>query len=275
MTSQIALLGLPGLYQNWLQSVLGAPAATILEGNHNFVTHTLSNTWFKKIDFDLSGIPDLTSKYNFVVNTYVTEQNFVWYLYNFLEKTDNVGIFVDNFVEDLFTKSRGTVAFDGLLNYLITSYQLNDKHDHQYIFNAAVENFYLLLIDQVSKFKTQSYYTNPSLINIEYRDFENFKLFDSKINQLPGYDRNHTEASYSQLVNRNTRFLTKQQTFISKLKSGNNEFDILELAYIGWLLWKLTPERLDWFNEKIRNESIQNHYNELCSLADLYYNNSI
>lgn len=275
MTNQIALLGLPGLYQNWLQSVLGSPAATILEGNHNFITHTLSNTRFKKIDFDLSGISDLTSKYNFVVNTYVIEQNFVWYLYNFLEKTDNVGIFVDNFVENLFTKSKGTVAFDGLLNYLITSYQLTNKHDHQYIFNAAVENFYLLLIDQVSKFKTQSCYTNPSLINIEYRDFEDFKLLDSKINQLPGYDQNHTEASYSQLVNRNTRFLTKQQTFIAKLKSGNNEFDILELAYIGWLLWKLSPERLDWFNEKIRNKSIQNHYIELCSLADLYYNNSI
>jgi hypothetical protein len=45
--------------------------------------------------------------------------------------------------------------------------------------------------------------------------------------------------------------------------------------YLGWLLWKISLIRLDWFNEQVRNESIQNHRIELCSLAALCYNDSI
>jgi hypothetical protein len=77
-----------------------------------------------------------------VINSYVLDENFVWYLYNFLEKTDGVGILIDNLTSDLFSKAQGTVAFDGLLKHLVDNYQLSSDQDPAYLNNAVIENFY-------------------------------------------------------------------------------------------------------------------------------------
>ena len=161
-----------GLYQNWLLSALDTSAVSVPDKDHNFVTRTHSLTWIKKIDADLTSITNLIRP-NLIVNCYVKNQNIVWYLYNFLEKTDGVNISINNLVQDLFTKAQGTVAFNGLLTHLIKEYNLTPEHNYEYKLNAIIENFYLLLINQSSIFKQQIQFKYNGLVNIEIRNFEN------------------------------------------------------------------------------------------------------
>jgi hypothetical protein len=271
MSDHVVLLGLPGLYQNWLLSALDASAQVRMSGEHNFVSNPGKIKWFLKMGTDLGQIPELMQT-SMVINSYVLDENFVWYLFNFLEKTDGVGILVDNLISDLFSKAPGTVAFDGLLKHLVDSYQLSSAQDLPYLNNAAIENFYLMLIDQDSEFKTKIRYHHSGCINIEFRDFENYDVLVSKLDQVPGFDLSYFENRYQHLVARNCRYFTRQKIFINKLDSDDKHFDILETAYIGWLLWKLSPVRLDWFNTEIRKSSMENNWDSICNLAKMFYN---
>jgi hypothetical protein len=271
MSDHVVLLGLPGLYQNWLLSALDVSAQVRMSGEHNFVSHSGKIKWFLKMGTDLGQIPELMQT-SMVINSYVLDENFVWYLYNFLEKTDDVGILVDNLPSNLFSKAQGTVAFDGLLKHLVDNYQLSSAQDLSYLNNAAIENFYLMLIDQDGKFKIKTRYYHPGCINVEFRDFENYDVLASRLDQVPGFDLSYFEHRYQHLVARNYRYLTRQKTFIDRLNSNDNDFDILETAYIGWLLWKLSPVRLDWFNTKIRKSSMENNWDKICNLAKMFYN---
>ena len=271
MSNHVALLGLPGLYQNWLLSALDVSAQVRMSGEHNFISHSGKINWFKKMGADLDQIPELIQT-SMVINSYVLDENFVWYLYNFLEKTDGVGILVDNLTLDLFSKAQGTVAFDGLLKHLVDRYDLSINQNLSYLNNAAIENFYLMLIDQDGKFKIQTRYYHPGCINLEFRDFRNYNVLASKLDQVPGFDLSYFEDRYQHLATRNTRYFTRQKIFIDKLNSADNHFDILETAYIGWLLWKLVPVRLDWFNTKIRKSSMENNWDKICNLAKMFYN---
>ena len=270
MTEHVALLGLPGLYQNWLLSALDVSAQVRMSGDHNFISHTGKNNWFLKMETDLTQIPELMQT-SMVINSYVLDENFVWYLYNFLEKTDGIGILIDNLTSDLFSKAQDTVAFDGLLKHLVDNYQLSSDQDPTYLNNAVIENFYFMLIDQDSEFKTKIRYYRSGCINIELRDFENCDVLISKLDQVPGFDLSYFKNRYQHLVARNYRYLTRQKIFINKLNSNDLHFDILETAYIGWLLWKLSPVRLDWFNTKIRKSSMENNWDSICNLAKMFY----
>ena len=269
--ANVTMLGLPGLYQNWLLSALDASAVSMPDKDHNFITHTYSSTWIKKMDLDLATFFKLTQT-NQIINCYVSDQNFVWYLYNFLEKTDGVGISVSALVQDLFTRAPGTVAFDGLLKHLIKEYKLTPEHDYTYKLNAVIENFYLLLIDQTSRFKQQTQFKSNTLINLEFRDFENCDLLISKLQQIPGFDIVHFKNRYEQLVLRNAKYLNRSKIFLSKLDSYTNQFDALETAYLGWLLWNIRPDRQDWFNPLVRETLLKNNWNAICNLANMCYN---
>jgi len=269
--SGIIILGLPGLYQNWLLSALDTSAVSVPDKDHNFVTRTHSLTWIKKIDADLTSITNLIRP-NLIVNCYVKNQNIVWYLYNFLEKTDGVNISINNLVQDLFTKAQGTVAFNGLLTHLIKEYNLTPEHNYEYKLNAIIENFYLLLINQSSRFKQQIQFKSNGLVNIELRNFENCNILITKLNQLSGFDSVHFENKHKQLVSRNSSYLNKATAFLSKLDSYSNQFDALETAYLGWLLWNILPERQDWFNPVVRKTLLKNNWNAICNLANMCYN---
>jgi hypothetical protein len=220
-------------------------------------------TWIFKIDQNLS-IP-LTGP---VINCWVCDENFVWFLYNFLEKTDGVGIQVDLLVNDLFNKAAGTVAFDALLKHFVDSYNINEMLDFEYVRNAMIEYFYFLLCDQQGKFKTQTQYTHKDFINIEYNEFGDEKILINKLIMLPSFNLTHFNKQYHLLADRNIRYINKRRVFIEKFLNHDIEFDILELSYIGYLVRKITGTPVDWFNPKVREKNMVIHKNKICKLLE-------
>ena len=203
-----------------------------------------------------------------MINCWVHNENFVWYLYNFLEKTDGVGIRVDLLVNDLFDKAADTVAFDTLFKHFVKSYNIDKTLDSEYVRNAMIEYFYFLLCDQQGKFKTQTQYTHKDFINIEYNEFGNEKILIDKLTTLPGVDLSHFNKQYHLLTSRNARYINNRRTFIEKFLNHENEFDILELSYIGYLVSKITGTSVDWFNPAVREKNMFMHKNKICKLLD-------
>jgi hypothetical protein len=270
MNQDIVLLGLPGLYQNWVLYALDPCAETIQNNNYNFTTTYSSVKWYRKMETDLSNISILLEK-NIIINCYVKDENFVWYLYNFLEKTDGVGLSINNLINDLISKAHGTMAFESLLKHLIESYKITENHSESYKNNAAIENFYLLLINDEAEFKIKSGFTHPDCVNLEYRDFENVYILLDKLKHVPNFNKQHFIDSYQLLVSRNQKYITKQKKFINTINNCKNEFDLLETAYLGYLQWKLQEKRLDWFNPEIRQLFTISNWKDICNLANNLY----
>ena len=261
MSDQL-ILGLPGLYQNWLLAALDPESVFKLDLENNFLCLESRYKWIKKIDVDF-----FTEQFSGItVNTYVSDQNFVWFLYNFLEKTDGVGIHVDSLVSDLEAKATGTVAFNFMLKHFAESYNITSHTDPQYKVNAAIEYFYSLLLDTTSALKTQSKFTDPKFVNIEYADFGDQDILRKKLSHLEMFDADHFNQMYSLLYRRNTRYLRSRQNFVNKIQSGNSDFDILETAYIGKLLTDREP--LDWFNPELRKHKINKRWSDICNIAN-------
>ena len=257
------MLGVPGLYQNWLLSALDVHSKFELNFENNFSCVKSRIQWIKKIPTDLTDPILLDST---VINTYVSNQNFVWFLYNFLEKTDGIGIKVDNLLEDLKTKAVDTIAFDSMLKHWVDSYDIDNRPDYQYRTNSIIEYFYFLLLDTQSTFKRQVGFTDPGFVNIEYSDFENKNLLENKLSHLEIFDSDHFNHMYNLLYHRNNQYMTRRQNFVNKIKSNNKQFDVLEAAYIGMLLTDQDP--LDWFNVQLRENMINNRWLDICNHAD-------
>lgn len=185
-----------------------------------------------------------------IINMYVKPENFVWYLYNFLEKTDYIGIQIANLQEQLFTKAPGTVAFDQLLKHFMESYQITENTDQTYIKNAMIEYFYFFLARE-NTFKTIVGSTDERFINIEYEDFSNLSTLVNKVQHLPNFDLTHFEKMYRILVDTNKEYLDRKRNFASRV--NNNDLDILEIAYLGSQI----GTDLDWFNEEVRRSLLK------------------
>jgi hypothetical protein len=255
------IIGLPGLYQNWLISALDPDSKFQLTSQHNFECTRSRCTWIKKNDIDF-----VTAEFpNSTVNTYVCDENFVWYLYNFFEKTNGVEIYIDSFLEHIESKAIGTVAFNFLFNHLYKHYNFADYTNHEYRTNSAIEYFYFLLLDTKNKFKTQSRFTHPQFVNIEYLDFENSTILKNKLSHLELFDSTYFDHMYSLLHQRNLKYLSMRKNFINKVLANDRKFDILETAYIGKLL--TTGEPLDWFNSQLREDNINNQWAKICNLV--------
>jgi hypothetical protein len=252
---------MPGLYQNWLLSAVDPTSKIDLSGTNNFVTVSTQVELLEKFDQDLSKPLSGT-----VINSWVDNENFVWYLCNFLEKTDGVGILIDSLIDDLFSKAKGTVAFDGLLKHFVKTYNLTSTTERAYCYNAAIEYFYFLLCDQYAEFKLKAQHKQEHFINIEYNDFSDKQVLINKLSVLPNFSLTHFENLYQQLKSRNTRYLTKRSTFIKSFLTQGANFDILELAYIGYLISKITKTQLDWFNPSIRETNIAIHKDTICKV---------
>jgi hypothetical protein len=256
------LLGLPGLYRNWLSAALDPESTFSLDLEHNFLCKKSRYQSLDKndIDFGTTTFPTDT------INLYVNDQNFVWFLYNFLEKTDGVGISVDSLIEDLEIKAPGTKAFNFMLEHFFKTYDIPDYQDYQYRKNAAIEYFYFLLLDQNTFFKTQSMFTDPSFLNVEYAEFENRDLLKSKFLKLEQFDVDHFDHMYSLLSERNKRYLNLRQNFVQKISLNNRDFDILETAYIGTLI--TGNDQMDWFNPNFRDQKINKKWADICVFAN-------
>lgn len=157
MNKLCVLLGLPGLYQNWMQAALDSTSKVQFSVDSNFISYSKTVQLRQKLEIN---IQDFKNQDTPVINTYVAPENFAWYLYNFLEKTDAIGISVNSLHKDLFIKAPGTVAFDSMLTHFANSYNLDTKTDPAYFYNAAIEYFYFLLINQDAIFKTKSSVTD-------------------------------------------------------------------------------------------------------------------
>lgn len=261
----ISILGLPGLYQNWLRAVLDPSSQFSISHRINFDTHESTVHWYKKLETDIDSIDSKS----IVINTYVADRNFVWYLYNFLEKTDAVNIKVESLVEDLGSKAVGTKAFDTLLKHFVESYNLNSHLDCEYKNNAAIEYFYFLLLDQDSRFKKITSLTNLRFLNIEYLDFSNYAVLEQKLSSIDDIDLTHVDKMYQLLRQENLPYLNRQYNFLKKLESNHKNFDILEQSYIGALLTWQSGNVLDWFNPSVRSEAIACQWNKICDTAVL------
>lgn len=257
----IAIIGLPGLYQNWIMSLFSDQVCTKFDGEHNFLCDGPPTiTWYKKIVLDLNNLNKF-NKHRYVINTYVEDKNFVWYLYNFFEKTDGISITIDNLVEDLFIKAPNTIAFDTLLKHFKQTYNITESANNKEVFNALVEYFYFLLIDNNGHFKKIASQTFNQTINIEYCDFNDPNVLYKKINQNENVSQEWFNRQYNALISRNYKFLNKKSQFVNRFNSKN--LDILELAYIGYLLNKNINCTLDWYNESFRNNLINEYNNKI------------
>lgn len=235
------LLGIPGLYQNWLMISLDTGCDYFqIENSINF------EYGGKNIQFITFGDrPYNQTTDRKIVNLYVKPENFVWYLYNFFEKTDYVGIQVKDLHEQLFTKATGTVAFDDMLKHFTRSYNITTKTDQRYIRNSLIEYFYFMFTRQ-NKFKYLTGLTDKRFINIEYEDFSDLSILVNKLQHLPSFDLTYFEKMYKILQYTNKVYLDKKKNFANRI--NNTDLDILEIAYLGSQI----GTDLDWFNEEVR-----------------------
>lgn len=250
MLNSIALLGLPGLYQNWLMSALDKDSQLTIITERNFEYQGSIFKWYIKDQPNLK-----LESYDYVINLYVKEENFVWFLYNFLEKTCEIGIMVDDLLNSLYTKGVGTIAFDQLVKHLTSSYNITSESSKDYCKNAAIEYFYLLLIEKNSQFKIIAAHTNDQYINIEYDDFNEVDVLVDKLKRLPVFNLKHFLKCYKKLNETNVRFLKRKEEFKNKIEN----FDILETSYLGYLISSKSGEQLDWFNSNLRNTEINEY----------------
>jgi hypothetical protein len=249
MSNSIALLGLPGLYQNWLMSALDKDSQLTVIAERNFKYQGSNFDWYYYQQ-------DLKSEsYNHVINLYVEEENFIWFLYNFLEKTCEIGIMVDDLLNSLYTKGVGTIAFDQLVKHFTSSYNITSESSEDYCKNAAIEYFYFLLIEKNAEFKIIAARTNDQYINIEYDDFNDVDVLVDKLKRLPVFNLKHFLKCYKKLNETNMRFLKHKEEF----KNKTENFDILETAYLGYLITSQSGEQLDWFNSNLRNTKINEY----------------
>lgn len=245
------LLGLPGLYQNWLLHCIDPLSIIEPIDMHNFAAKKHKNTWLYKIEQNL----DTITNDEIIINTYVTEKNYVWYLYNFFEKTDGVGIKIDNITNELFTKSLGTVAFENFLLHFKKTYNISQNDSLSLRYNSLVEYLYLVLTEKYSNKNILTYTrSEKNWINIEYNDFTNKEILVNHFSKLDNFNLTHFEKCYKMLVDRNGYYLYRKDRFLTNLENLN--LDILETAYAGYLLSFAKGERLDWYNEDFRNKII-------------------
>ena len=253
--TNVCILGMPGLYQNWLMSALDTSSECIESSDSNFLSKPKTLRWVRKFD---AGVEQVRKQYPTVINTYVKDENFVWYLYNFLEKTDGVGIKVDNLANDLFTKASGTIAFSFMLDHFADAYNITTETATEIINNSLVEYFYFLLMDKNSEFKIKSLREESDAINLEFDTFADYDALVTLLDQVPGFAAAHFQNMYNWLVSRNYMYMNKKQRFREKIVNHQN-LDLLELAYVGYLVSNHTNTMLDWYNVDTRNSAVQTH----------------
>lgn len=258
------LLGLPGLYENWLMTVLDVESKTFPGRQQNFCSTGTKTICLEKLTLNLG---HWSKPVEPVVNCYVEPKNFVWYLYNFLEKTDGVDISISNMKQYVLTKAPNTVALRNLLEHFVNSYE-QEFFDHAgYIDNALIEYFYFFLRSSNHFFVQQAQWINSECINIEYRDFECVDRLIDKLSGIQDFDCNKLQNLHDSLVKHNKKYLDRPRLFVQRLQRHESNFDFLEWALIGVLIERITGTQLDWFNTKLRCNLLEQHYQNICSMA--------
>lgn len=246
--ANIFLLGLPGLYQNWLMAAVDPTSVFQLHGTKNFFCSKSIVKWQVKVsleDYSFIGAGDT------VINLLVHENNIPWYLYNLFEKTYDIKVQIDNFYIDLQNKASKFTLF--------AEFKKELEHYHVHTHDQLVHYFYKMFVDKTNfLYKYVSLYDNK-FINIEYDNFTQPILLKNKLSVVPNFNSEHFDNLYKILLERNQRYLNRKQDFLSKLKN-KQELDVVELGYVGKLVHDMYNKDLDWSSSALRS-SILKHKN--------------
>lgn len=255
--SNIVLLGLPGLYQNWLMAAVDPSSKVQLHGEQNFFCSQSRVKWLIKtglVDYPVAS-DDLT-----VINLIVNENNFPWYMYNLYEKTYDIKIMIATFAKDIIEKGDKFSIFDHTKNDLL--YQFTNLTD-----DNLIEYFYKLFRSNDHYLHTATREIRNNYINIEFDDFTQPDLLSNKLSRVPGFDSTHFYSLYKLLVDRNFKYLNKKKDFHSRLTNLCSDYDIVETAYIGKLASIVFNKELDWGNPIVRQTILKHKHQEISDLA--------
>lgn len=255
--SNIVLLGLPGLYQNWLMAAVDPSSKVQLHGEQNFFCSQSRVKWLIKtglVDYPVAS-DDLT-----VINLIVNENNFPWYMYNLYEKTYDIKIMIATFAKDIIEKGDKFSIFDHTKNDLL--YQFTNLTD-----DNLIEYFYKLFRSNDHYLHTATREIRNNYINIEFDDFTQPDLLSNKLSRVPGFDSTHFYSLYKLLVDRNFKYLNKKKDFHSRLANLCSDYDIIETAYIGKLASTIFNKELDWSNPVVRQTVLKHKHQEISDLA--------
>lgn len=260
------ILGLPGMYQNWLSAALD-PESRFEQQGANFLTHHSRVPWLAKIDTQTPPPADC------VINMCVGYHNLVWYLHNYLEKTDAIGIRANYLVEDLQALGADTKAFGQMFVHWYQSYNIKDNLDHQQHANSLIEYFYYWLV-QKHDWQRMLCSRISNAINLEYMAFNSLdrlhQVLDPVIPDSAWFDH-----MYMLLQSGNSQYLDQSGKFHTKLGLIKNldNLTILEQSYLGSLLHScmdMGDTVLDWYNPEVRNRLWQRYRTDLVDLHRLY-----
>lgn len=253
--SNIVLLGLPGLYQNWLMAAVDPNSKAQLHGDQNFFCAQSRVKWIIKPG--LQEYPVASDQLT-VINLCVSEQNFPWYLYNLFEKTYDIKIMIDSFVDDLLSKGDKFVQFEEFKN-LISAIDYTDP-------NNVIKFFYELFYAKTHYLYRVCQASGIDYINIEFDDFNHLSALTKKLSTVPGFDPAHCETMYKSLSARNQRYLNRKKDFLTKLEN-NMPLDVIELGYIGSLAAQIFNKKIDWGNPTVRESIMKYKIKEVRDLA--------
>ena len=258
--SKFIIHGLPGLYQNWLSAVLD-PQSKFNSQGINFVTESSNVPWVSKHSTFAESLHS-----THVINCFVSVQNLPWYLYNFFEKTDDIGISVDNLARDLQHRAPGTIAFNSMLDHWKSVYHIDAHSDYDYYKNSLIEYFYHWFT-QPSEWRdllTHQHHSDHS-VNIEYCDFSDPDLLYQTLNTAVTVDQAHFDQMYKLLQKGNQRFFDLPTNFNTKLLNlpDVTQLSIIELAWLGKMFSDILNQSLDWFNPDVRHTIINANYLQL------------
>lgn len=251
----IVLLGLPGLYQNWLMAAVDPHSKLQLHGTQNFFCAKSVVKWVIKIQIE--DYPEADEDL-IVLNLAVHEKNMPWYLYNLFEKTYDINVRIDSFVEDIIDKGTKFSIFN-LFRDKILQIDYRDQ-------NEIIYFFYKFFVDKDSFLYKYCPVKNNKYINIEYDDFGDPALLQQKLSSIPNFSEDHFNKLYESLAARNQRYLNRKQDFLEKLEK-NTQLDVIELGYVGSLVAKLYNKDINWKDEKIRNQVLKHRLPEIKDLA--------
>lgn len=255
--SNIVLLGLPGLYQNWLMAAVDPSSKVQLHGEQNFFCSQSQVKWVIKPG--LSNYPVASDELT-VLNLVVNENNFPWYMYNLYEKTYDIKIMIDTFATDIVEKGDKFSIFNDTKNDLLYHYgHPNNDNLIEYFYNLFQTNNHYL--------HTATRESRTNYINIEFDHFTQPDLLSNKLSRVSGFDLTHFSSAYKLLVDRNSRYLNKKKDFHSRLANLCLDYDIIETAYIGKLASVVFNKKLDWGNPTVRQTILKHKHQEISDLA--------
>lgn len=262
------ILGLPGMYQNWLSAALD-PNSEFQQQGANFITAASAVPWVTKIDIVEP------PKADYVINMCVGYHNLVWYLHNFLEKTDAVGIRTNYLADDLKSLGANTKAFGDLLIHWYTNYDIKNNQDKDYINNSLIEYFYLWLVQKHAwQSMLISRLSDTHGVNLEYTAFNSLQRLRTTLDPVIS-DADWFDQMYERLRSANSQYLNQGEKFCTKLGliDNINRLTILEQSYLGSLLHSIIDMGdavVDWFNPNVRTRLWKNYRTALVDTHRMY-----